>query len=98
LEHRAWIKAGIITDASDEIWICAGYTLSTKLAMKAGEGKVKKTFEELVPKEYRCHTKVFSETESHWLPKHQPWDHTINLKPDTPETLKTKVYPMSINE
>jgi hypothetical protein len=98
LECRAWIKAGIITDASDKIWVCAGYTLSTKLAMKASEGKVKKTFEELVPKEYRCHAKVFSETESHRLPKHQPWDHTINLKPDTPETLKTKIYPMPINE
>jgi hypothetical protein len=47
--------------------------------MKAGKGKVKKKFEELVPKEYQCHAKVFSETESHRLPKHQPWDHTINL-------------------
>jgi hypothetical protein len=66
--------------------------------MKAGEGKVKKMFEELVPKEYQCHAKVFSETESHRLLKHQPWDHTIDLKPDAPETLKTKVYPMPINE
>jgi hypothetical protein len=97
-EHQAWIKARIITDASDEIWVCAGYTLSTKLAMKAGEGKVKKTFEELVPKEYWCHTKVFSETESHRLLKHQPWNHTIDLKPDASETLKMKVYPMPINE
>jgi hypothetical protein len=66
--------------------------------MKAGEGKVKKTFEELVPKEYRCYAKVFSETESHQLPKHQPWDHTIDLKSNAPETLKTKIYPMPINE
>jgi hypothetical protein len=98
LERQAWIKAGLITDASNEIWVCAGYILSTKLAMKASEGKVKKTFEELVPKEYRCHAKVFLETESHRLPKHQPWDHTIDLKPNAPETLKTKVYPMPINE
>jgi hypothetical protein len=97
-ERRAWIKAGIITDASDEIWVCAGYTLSTELAMKAGEGKVKKTFEELVPKEYQCHAKVFSETELHRLPKHQSWDHMIDLKSDALETLKTKVYPMPINE
>jgi hypothetical protein len=97
-ECRAWIKAGIITDASNEIWVCAGYTLSTKLAIKAGEGKAKRTFEELVPKEYRCHAKVFMETESHQLPKHQPWDHTIDLKPNAPETLKTKVYPMPINK
>jgi hypothetical protein len=97
-EHRAWIKAGIITDASDEIWVCAGYTLSTKLAMEASKGKVKKTFKELISKEYHCHAKVFSETESHRLPKHQPWDHMINLKSNAPETLKTKVYPMLINE
>jgi hypothetical protein len=97
-EWRAWIKAGIITDASDEIWVCAGYTLSTELAMKAGEGKAKKTFEELVSKKYRCHAKIFLGTESYWLPKHQPWDHTINLKANMPETLKTKIYPMPINE
>jgi hypothetical protein len=72
LERRAWIKAGIITDASDEIWVCARYTLSTELAMKASEGKVKKMFEELVFKEYHCHAKVFLESESHRLPKHQP--------------------------
>jgi hypothetical protein len=98
LERQAWIKAGLITNAFNKIWVCAGYILSTKLAMKAGEGKVKKTFKELVLKEYRCHAKVFSETESHQLPKHQPWNHTIDLKPNAPETLKTKVYPMPINE
>jgi hypothetical protein len=66
--------------------------------MKAGEGKAKKTFEELVPKEYQCHVKVFSETELHRLPKHQPWDHMIDFKSDALETLKTKIYPMPINE
>jgi hypothetical protein len=70
-ECQAWIKAGIITDASNEIWVCAGYTLSTKLAIEAGKGKVKKIFKELVLKEYQCHTKVFSETESYRLSKHQ---------------------------
>jgi hypothetical protein len=98
LEHRAWIKARIITDASDEIWVCARYTLSTKLAVEAGKGKVKKTFEELVSKEYQCHAEVFSETKSQRLPKHQPWNHMINLKPNTPKTLKTKVYLMPVNE
>jgi hypothetical protein len=98
LERQAWIKARIITDTSNEIWIYTGYTLSTKLAMKAGKGKVKKTFEELVPKEYQCHAKIFSKTKSHRLLKHQSWDHTINLKPDTPETLETKVYSILINK
>jgi hypothetical protein len=33
--------------------------------MKAGEGKAKKMFKELISKKYQCHAKVFSETESH---------------------------------
>ena len=52
----------------------------------------------MVPKEYHRHAKVFSEEESHRLPKPQPWDHTIDLKPDAPETLRSKVYPMPPNE
>jgi hypothetical protein len=72
--------------------------LSTELAMKAGEGKVKKMFEELVSKEYQCHAKVFLETKSHQLLRHQPWDHMIDLKPNASKTLKTKIYPMPINE
>jgi hypothetical protein len=98
LECQAWIKARIITDASDEIWICARCTLSTVLAIEAGKGKAKKMFEKLVPKEYHCHTKVFLESESYRLPKHQLWDHMIDLKPNTLKTLKTKIYSMPINE
>ena len=96
--RRAWIKAGIIEDSSDELWMCAGFTLSTELAAKANESKAKQTFEEMVPEEYRKYTKVFSEVESQRLPEHQPWDHTIDLKEGAPETLKSKVYPMPINE
>jgi hypothetical protein len=52
----------------------------------------------MVPTEYLKHRKVFSEKESHRLPKHQPWDHTIDLKPDAPQQIKSKVYPMPINK
>ena len=52
----------------------------------------------MIPPEYLNHRKVFSEEESHRLPKYQPWDHSIDLKPDAPETLKSKVYPMPLNE
>lgn len=97
-ERRQWVKAGIIKDSSDEIWCMASFTYSTKLAAEANEAKAKKTFEQMVPKEYHTHAKVFSEEESHRLPKHQPWDHAIDLAPDAPETLKSKVYPMPNNE
>ena len=78
--------------------MCAGFTLSTELAAKANEFKAKRTLEEMVPEEYRKYIKVFSEVESQRLPEHQPWDHTIDLKEGAPETLKSKVYPMPINE
>ena len=58
----------------------------------------KKTFEEMVPSPYQRHFKVFSEKESEQLPEHKPWDHAIDLKPDAPETIRTKIYPMSVNE
>ena len=41
---------------------------------------------------------MFSETESERLPEHKSYDHAIDLKPDTPETIHSKVYPMPVNE
>ncbi|EEB88901.1 hypothetical protein MPER_13072, partial [Moniliophthora perniciosa FA553] len=54
--------------------------------------------EEIVPAEFHQYRKVFSEEESYRLPEHKPYDHTIDLKPDAPETIRSKVYPMSMNE
>jgi hypothetical protein len=65
-----WIKANIISETTDELWCCAGFTLSTELAAKANEAKAKKTFEQMVPKEYHKYFKVFSEVDSHRLPQH----------------------------
>jgi hypothetical protein len=95
---RTWIKAGIISETTNELWCCAGFTLSTELAAKANKAKAKKIFEQMVPKEYHKYSKVFSEVDSHRLPQHRPWDHAIDLKPDAPETLKSKVYPIPHNE
>jgi hypothetical protein len=41
---------------------------------------------------------VFSEQESDRLPEYKPYDHTIDLKLDAPETLQSKVYLMPVNE
>ena len=41
---------------------------------------------------------MFSESESERLPEHKPYDHAIDLKPETPETIRLKVYPMPVNE
>jgi hypothetical protein len=96
--RRTWIKAGIISETTNELWCCARFTLSTELAAKANEAKAKKMFEQMVLKKYHKYLKVFLEVDSHHLPQHRPWDHAIDLKPDAPETLKSKVYPISHNE
>jgi hypothetical protein len=68
--------------------------ISTELAQKAGQ--YTKRVE--VPEHYKQYARVFDEEVSHRLPKHQPWDHTIDLKPDTPLSLNCKVYPLMVNE
>ena len=98
VQRRQWYKTGVLEDPTGTLWCTAGYTYSTKLAEKATEQKPKRTFEEIVPEEYRRYAKVFSEYESERLPQHKPYDHAIDLKPDTLETIRSKVYPMPINE
>ena len=96
--RRSWVKAGVIDNTTEEVWCAAGYTYSQQLAEQAHKGKPTRTFEEMVPEPYRDFRKVFSETASERLPSHQPWDHAIDLVPGAPETMRTKVYPMSRNE
>lgn len=98
VQRRKWWKDKVLEDTTEELWCAAGYTYSTELAQKANQDKPKRTFEEIVPEEYRQYSKVFSETESERLPEHKPYDHAIDLKPDAPETLRSKVYPMPPNE
>ena len=83
---------------TDKLWCAAGYTYSQQLAEEAHKSKPQKTFEEMIPKHYQQHARVFSEQESERLPEHKPWDHAIDLKPDAPENMRTKIYPMSMNE
>jgi hypothetical protein len=80
------------------LWIAAGFTYSQKVAEEANKSKRARTFEEIVPEHYWDFSKMFSEQESDRLPKHKLYDHTIDLKPDAPETLRSKVYPMPVNE
>jgi hypothetical protein len=69
--HCTWIKASIISETTDELWCCTGFTLSTELAAKANKAKAKKTFEQMVSKEYHKYSKVFLEVNSHCLPQHR---------------------------
>ena len=56
-------------------------SLSAEIAAKA-QIKDKRTTKELVPEEYHEFLDVFSEVSADTLPEHQPWDLSIDLKPD----------------
>ena len=102
--RRRWVKAGILEHATDELWCHAGFTInasttkSTELAAKDHESRPAQTFEELVPEAYHEFAKVFSDEEAQRLPQHQDWDHTIDLKPDAPDSMRSKIFPMPLNE
>ena len=68
--------------------------ISTELAQKAGQYTKKVE----IPSHYQRFAKVFNEEASHRLPKHQPWDHTIDLKPNAPSSLNCKIYPLTTQE
>jgi hypothetical protein len=89
---HTWIKAGIISETTDELWCCTGFILSTRLAAKVNKAKAKEMFEQIIPKEYCKYFKMFFKVDSYCLPQYQPWDYAIDLKPDALETLKLKVY------
>jgi hypothetical protein len=46
-------------------------------------------------KEYRKFAKVFSEEESKRFPPRQSCDHAIEFKPDAPDAIECKIYPMT---
>jgi hypothetical protein len=68
--------------------------VSTDLAIQAGQN----TKAAVVPPEYTRFHKLFSDTESSRFPPMRPWDHAIDFKPNTPDALPCKVYPMTQSE
>ena len=71
-QRRHFVRASLIEDSTYQVWCLASHTYFTKLAAEANQAKEQLTFEQMVPKEYHRHAKVFSEEESHRLPKPQP--------------------------
>ncbi len=51
-----------------------------------------------VPEKYVQHAKVFSEEASQCFPPKRPWDHAIKLKPETPDVIDCKIYPLTQEE
>jgi predicted aspartyl protease len=75
VQQRQWMKQGLLEHDSNELWVAAGYTHSTRLAAKANLAKKAKTIEEMIPVEYQRYSKVFSEIESKCLPDHNTWNY-----------------------
>ena len=65
-----------------------------ELAIQAGEGK--KKVEVLAV--YNHFKRLFSEEASQRFPPSRPWDHAIELKPNAPDAILCKVYPMTPTE
>jgi hypothetical protein len=63
-------------------------------AQEAEKGKVHLTLE-TIPEEYRWHTKVFSEEEAKRFPPDHEENMTIKLKPDAPDVINCKIYPLT---
>jgi hypothetical protein len=59
------------------ILVRASTTTSTQIATR----NMDKSTVTIIPEQFRRYAKVFSEEASRRLPKHQPWDHTIDLIP-----------------
>jgi len=87
-------------EEGDEIWLQTrvAKTMVAQQLAEAATDKKKRTWQEIVPKQYHRHGKVFSEEASERFPDQCPWDHAIELKDDTPTSINCRVYPLSPKE
>ena len=76
----------------EEVWIRAKTSAAQQFAQESGTTKMTQ-----VPEAYRRWASVFDKKTSERIPRHEPWDHAINLKPDF-ELKVAKAYPLSHKE
>lgn len=95
--HMLTPQSEPLVKEGERLFCMAGYTYSTELALKENAQKLQKTFEEMVPEQYRDFASVFSEAESQRLPEHKSWDHAIELVLEA-KGFHAKVYPLAKNE
>ena len=84
-------KQGIVQQLEEQ---CTIRGIATELAIQAGEGKKKVE----IPPQYAKFKRLFSEEASHRFPPKRAWDHAIEFKPDAPDVIDCKVYPMTQTE
>jgi len=88
---------GMIKDSS---WIktLLGKTMVAQQLAEAATEKKKRSWDELVPKQYHNLEKVFSEIASEQFPERRHYDHAIDLVPEAPTSINCRVYPLSPKE
>jgi len=84
-------KQWIIDILTEEVTI---HSISTDLARQAEQYTTKIE----VPEKYQRHAKVFSKEAAQRFPLKRPWDHAIELKPETPNVIDCKIYPLTQTE
>ena len=86
----------LLVDFEPAIDIRLKGTQAQRMAEEAGHGK-EKTTEEKISWHYRDYIKVFAKELFDALPERRPWDHAIELKPDS-KAVDCKIYPLSRDE
>ena len=89
IEKTGWPKEG------EAIYMCR--SIAQDWAWEAAKTQVQLT-KQMVPEEYKWHTKVFSKKESLHFPQKREEDMTISLKADAPDVINCKVYPLTRKE
>ena len=69
-------------------------TIVQQLAEHAAN-KMIQPWNQIIPSHYHKYAKVFSEDAAQRFPNSYDWDHAIDLKPNTLNTMDCKVYPLS---
>ena len=83
----------VASDAAAAHQIAAAYTWSQAIAEKAATPEGSKSFEDMVPPQFRSFQRVFSKEASERLPERKPYDHPIDLTEGAVPPF-ARVYPM----
>ncbi len=85
-------------DFEEAIKIRAMHHTMNDLATKANADKKVKMFKEMIPEWCRDFKDLFDKDNFNELPEPKPWDHVIELTPNSNANLDCKVYPLNRTE
>jgi hypothetical protein len=103
---RITIQNRPLLQDGDELYLCivridptrAAKTMVAQQLAEQAVDKTTRTWDQIVLPQYHAHAKVFSEDTAQQFPESCLWDHAIDLKPNTPNSLDCKVYLLLLTE